>query len=481
MALTQWQLNTVATDTIASGDFIAFSDEGEAGDPVNKLTADNLMETGLSLVTEDVIAVATDYIVFLDGGATGNANKEQFSDVMTAVAGTGISASSGVLNVDAAQTGITSLGTQAADFKIGDGYGIVVGHTAQVTTFNMPEFQVLGTGSADSNIMVARFSNDTIGPAFQFVKSRDPAIADGTFAIVQDGDSLGGIWWQIDDGTDLVSSGALIEAFISGTPGADDTPTKLVFSTSPDGANYPSTALTLWANQNATFAGSVYLPYKYLQHATSAQIGLNASSSGAASINLRDQGYDRWWLGHNQSWAALQFWNYVTSTYGLQISNTTNDFVIASGAKLLLDGSLTGDTYMVSTTANEIDWFVGGANDMRLQSTGNLHVDGDIYAFSTTISSDERLKENIETWDDALAKVKSLRGVEFDWRDSTKGHSGGVIAQEVEAVLPWIVKTNAGLNDDPYKAVNYSALNGLLIEAVKALSDKVMALEKAAK
>ena len=111
MALTQWQLKPVATDTIASGDFVAFTDEGESGDPINKLTVDNLMETGLPLVTEDTIAVASDYILFLDGGATGNTNKEQFADVMTAIAGTGLSASSGVLNVDAAQTGITSVGT----------------------------------------------------------------------------------------------------------------------------------------------------------------------------------------------------------------------------------------------------------------------------------------------------------------------------------------------------------------------------------
>tara|TARA_R110002126_G_scaffold73489_3_gene183187 strand:- start:1601 stop:4108 length:2508 start_codon:yes stop_codon:yes gene_type:complete len=124
MALTQWQLNTVTTDTIASGDFVAFSDEGETGDPVNKLTVDNLMETGLSLVTEDVIAVATDYILFLDGGATGSANKEQFADVMTAVAGTGISASSGVLNVDASQSQITTVGALGAG-SIGTGFGTI--------------------------------------------------------------------------------------------------------------------------------------------------------------------------------------------------------------------------------------------------------------------------------------------------------------------------------------------------------------------
>ena len=98
MALTQWQLKPVATDTIASGDFVAFTDEGESGDPINKLTVDNLMETGLPLVTEDAIADG-DYILFLDGGATGNTNKEAVHDLATLFAGAGMTATSSVLNV----------------------------------------------------------------------------------------------------------------------------------------------------------------------------------------------------------------------------------------------------------------------------------------------------------------------------------------------------------------------------------------------
>ena len=147
MALTQWQLNTVTTDTIASGDFVAFSDEGESGDPVNKLTVDNLMETGLSLVTEDVIAVASDYILFLDGGATGSANKEQFADVMTAVAGTGISASSGVLNVDASQTQITAVGTIATGVWQGTDVGVAYGGTGASTLDNLITMGTHTTGN----------------------------------------------------------------------------------------------------------------------------------------------------------------------------------------------------------------------------------------------------------------------------------------------------------------------------------------------
>jgi hypothetical protein len=98
----QFNIHGLTTDTLASGDFIAFSDENEANDVSNKLTVDNLMETGLPLVTEDTVAVATDYMVFLDGGATGNTNKESIADFVSGIAGTNVTASSGQLSVGAA-------------------------------------------------------------------------------------------------------------------------------------------------------------------------------------------------------------------------------------------------------------------------------------------------------------------------------------------------------------------------------------------
>jgi|TARA_R110002012_G_scaffold146946_1_gene305338 hypothetical protein len=97
----QFNIHGLTTDTIASGDFIAFSDENEANDVSNKLTVDNLMETGLPLVTEDTVAVATDYMVFLDGGATGNANKESIADFVSGIAGTNLTASGGQLSASA--------------------------------------------------------------------------------------------------------------------------------------------------------------------------------------------------------------------------------------------------------------------------------------------------------------------------------------------------------------------------------------------
>jgi hypothetical protein len=72
--------------------------------------------------------------------------------------------------------------------------------------------------------------------------------------------------------------------------------------------------------------------------------------------------------------------------------------------------------------------------------------------------------------DGALDKVNRLRGVSFDWKESGKS-SYGVIAQELEVVLPELVH-----GDDP-KRVNYNGIIGVLIESIKELSARVDELE----
>lgn len=82
--------------------------------------------------------------------------------------------------------------------------------------------------------------------------------------------------------------------------------------------------------------------------------------------------------------------------------------------------------------------------------------------------SDERVKSNIETVDNALDKVSSIRGVYFDLNGK---RSVGVIAQEIEKVLPEVVAS------EDYKTVAYGNIVGVLIEAIKELKDKVTTLE----
>ena len=101
-----------------------------------------------------------------------------------------------------------------------------------------------------------------------------------------------------------------------------------------------------------------------------------------------------------------------------------------------------------------------------------------------SVGSDQRKKENITTVSDALTKVSQLRGVDFNWRAKWGGHAdSGVIAQEVESVLPNLVITQEGARDTDddgnsvlMKHVNYNGLWGVMIEAVKELSTKNDAL-----
>jgi len=113
------------------------------------------IETGIPLITEDTITVADDYVIFLDGSATGNANKEQFSEVMTLIAGTGLSAASGVLNVDAAQTGITSVGTI--------GTGTWQGTPITSSYINASQTGITSVGDLDAGSITSNFGNIDTG------------------------------------------------------------------------------------------------------------------------------------------------------------------------------------------------------------------------------------------------------------------------------------------------------------------------------
>jgi len=103
--------------------------------------------------------------------------------------------------------------------------------------------------------------------------------------------------------------------------------------------------------------------------------------------------------------------------------------------------------------------------------------DGTLTATDFNTTSDENLKTNIHTIEDPLAKVVHIRGVNFDWKETQKP-SVGVIAQEVEQVLPELVASG------DKKTVNYNGLIGLLIEVVKeqqtqinSLNDRLSKLE----
>ena len=174
------------------------------------------------------------------------------------------------------------------------------------------------------------------------------------------------------------------------------------------------------------------------------------------------------------------------------IENASGDMTIDVAGDLILDADGTSIKFQDGGTLNsrlgldsaglivtvegaDKDFFINGddggsaitAIRVDMSEAGALICNGNITAFS-----DERLKDNIETLTDGLDKVEQLRGVTYTRDDREEI---GVIAQEVEKILPEIVLTA----DDEMgtKSVDYSRITAVLIEAVKELSARVKELE----
>ena len=119
-----------------------------------------------------------------------------------------------------------------------------------------------------------------------------------------------------------------------------------------------------------------------------------------------------------------------------------------------------------------------GNNNLTLDSSGNLTAVGNVTAYS-----DARLKTDIHTINDALSICGKLRGVSYKWIKDGKA-SIGVIAQEVEEILPEVVLTN--IDSDPatgeeteVKSVDYGKIVGVLINAINELKEEVEELKNA--
>ncbi len=185
-------------------------------------------------------------------------------------------------------------------------------------------------------------------------------------------------------------------------------------------------------------------------------------------------------------------------------SVTTCGDSITCGASLTLgEAAICGDTYLTLNTFQEdpkppnlfVSGDIFGFKNLTISNLAtfgntvlanrNMIVNGglilancgdvaaEIQVAKSLPSSDERLKENIQPLQNALKKVTQLRGVSFDFKKDKKKQIG-VIAQEVEKIIPEVV----GENPDGYKGVQYGNLVGLLIEAIKEQQEQIDTLKK---
>jgi hypothetical protein len=194
---------------------------------------------------------------------------------------------------------------------------------------------------------------------------------------------------------------------------------------------------TITANGSTGTAG-----YMLMSAGSGANVYWTTAPSGVAGSNTQIQ--------YNNSGS-------LAGSAALTFNNTTNNISVANSATI--SGSL-GIGTAPSGTAGEI------------RATNNI---------TAYYSSDARLKENVRPITNALEDLFKLRGVRFDWTDDYIQKSGGedgyfirkqdvgIIAQELEAVLPELVIDR----EDGFKAVKYDRIVALLIEAVKELKFEV--------
>ena len=211
---------------------------------------------------------------------------------------------------------------------------------------------------------------------------------------------------------------------------------------------------------------------------------LTAATLGAYGVSTITAGTD---TAVNISTGAVTIWNTSTlqtitnrgasSSNAISITNATSATSTSSGAFQVQGGVGIGGSVFLS------GFLQVGTTSSTTGTNGEIRATNEITAY---FGSDRRLKENIKLIEDPITLINQIRGVRFDWTDaymqSRGGEDGyfvrkqdiGVIAQEIEAVLPEIVADR----DDGFKAVKYEKIVPLLIEAIKALSVEVAELKK---
>ena len=160
---------------------------------------------------------------------------------------------------------------------------------------------------------------------------------------------------------------------------------------------------------------------------------------------------------------AIIFNNGTNGLFANRSNNNATDYAIKQSSTGLT-------TINCKTGAGNIKFTHGNSTTKQeFDSDGNVIIQGNLFSYS-----DARIKTNIETIVNALDKVTSIRGVTYNMikdieidPENAQKHIG-VIAQEIESVIPEAVKEENGI-----KTVAYGNIVGLLIEAIKELKDQI--------
>jgi hypothetical protein len=222
-----------------------------------------------------------------------------------------------------------------------------------------PMFNIVGTSSATTTMNFHRGSANAAAPSFYFSKSRSATL--GSFAIVNDGDSIGEIDFCPDDGTDINTTSARIKVAIDGTPGANDVPGRIQFLTTKDGAASPTEAMRI----NSTGAAKHASGDDALQGTLTNAIH-NFSSAANLTVLELSSGHATFTnsvLGVGAKRSAVNSYNLIGAFTGNDSSDRFNDleFRVKGDGNVLCDESFTGSG---ADYSEYFEWNDGNSSDL---------------------------------------------------------------------------------------------------------------------
>ena len=200
---------------------------------------------------------------------------------------------------------------------------------------------------------------------------------------------------------------------------------------------------------------------------SSGNVGIGTASPGAKFTVLKD--------GTQAS--------SVSTTYQIQtVSNSNGGIAIQAGSssKAYLvfgdNGDYDAGRIAYTNSSHDMAFYTNNTEEMILNSSGDLHVDQDVIAYSST-PSDIRLKKNFTKIENGLDIVSQLEGHTFNWKKGGDRLSAGFKAQEVEKILPHLVdekKLPLKADDDKeYKILRYEEMIPYLVEAIKEQQEEI--------
>ena len=312
---------------------------------------------------------------------------------------------------------------------IGPSGPIVIGSSTPDTTISgsTPAMQVVGSGFNGTQ-SITRRDNGQYGPSLMLAKSRNTT--PGSNTIVQNGDTLGGVIFIGDDGTDLDTYGASITAQVNGTPGANDMPTSLHFN----------------INRGTS---TTYEAFR-VNHFTSTDNLLHPRSSfGWYTTGGNQRNVAMHVSGHRYYFPAMAMEDYdgataYAGTFVLFYRNNTHA------------GSIT------STSASSVSYGT---------------------------SSDYRMKSNVADLDSAINIVKSLKPKKFKWKSEDSADYDnpfvmGFIAHEADSAIPLSQGIVIGDKDETdsdgtpkMQSMDYGKMTPLVVKALQEALEKIETLE----